>query len=576
MLALSPESERAFFFGEGAELFGVLYLPPGASSGQSGWVLCDAFGVERNNSHRLMVEWARELCARGRPVLRFDYRGTGDSAGNFDQFTVHDHAKDVLAAMGELERLTGRPPAGLLGLRLGAALAALAAARAGGVRQLVMWEPVVDGAAYREQLLRVDLANELVSSGPRHHSRQELRRELSQGGAVFVDGFPLTGSMYDSLAAIAPEALGRGAAGRALVVQIDARPGRPIRSELEALCGNIAATGLANLEALVAPLAWLRTKHFLWRPPELFSGTARWVETTAVAAAEAGEEEPGGADLPGAASPSPPAETAVRLVARNRIVERPVSFAVGDLPVSGVLHVPEKPVRGRPPVVMLAAGETCRSAVFYPWLARRLAAAGWPVLRFDPRGLGDSRGEIAAQSVIDVFVQIEGGLFVPDAAAAVGFMLGETGEPACILTGLCGGAITAVYAAAGDERVAAVMPLELRLLWDRSGEPAESRAGMRQLPWWERLSARRGGLPLLAVRRLLHRLRSTLGRFRLAAARLRRPGPAERPGGDGWFLEQLGESANLRVIGALRRVLDRGIPTLWVFEIGRASCRERV
>ena len=69
--------------------------------------------------------------------------------------------------------------------------------------------------------------------------------------------------------------------------------------------------------------------------------------------------------------------------------------------------------------------------------------------------------------------------------------------------------------------------------------------------------------------RLLHRLRSALGRFRLAAARLRRPGPGERPGGDGWFLERLGESANLRVIGALRRVLDRGIPTLWVFADGR-------
>jgi exosortase A-associated hydrolase 2 len=556
---MSGETEHPFYFGEDAAIFGVLHRPETALARGPGWVLCSAFGVERNNSHRLMVEWARELCRLGYPVLRFDYRGTGDSAGTFDQFTVDDHLQDILAAMREMKCLTGRDCGGLLGLRLGASLAALAAARAGGVELLALWEPIIDGRAYRDQLLRITLANELVAGGTSHHSREELRGELAAGGSVHVDGFPLTAAMYESLAAVEPARLGRGAVRHALVVQVDAVPGHAPRRTMEDLCTAICAGGRGHLESAAAPIAWLRTKQFQWQPPELFGKTAAWIERTSGPGPEAFH-------LPVF---EPRSAEAIRTTAHGRVVEKPVSFSVEGQQVWGILHRPEGSASGKPGVVMLAAGETCRSAIFYPGLARRLAAAGWPVLRADPRGLGDSQGRIECASLTEVFVQIQGGRLVPDAAAAVDFLTGELGAASCILTGLCGGAVTAAYAAALDQRVAAIAPIELRLLWDRVPEAGGSQDGWGQLPWRERLSGRSGGRLLLIARRVLHRFRARIRSLRLAAAALRRRGPEGKCGRDGWFVEKIGEDANLRVIDALKRTLDRGVPVLCVFADGQ-------
>src|ERR1700692_718420 len=55
------------------------WLHPG--NGDRGVVLCNSFGHEYVWTHKGMRRLADELSARGIWVLRFDYRGTGDSAG---------------------------------------------------------------------------------------------------------------------------------------------------------------------------------------------------------------------------------------------------------------------------------------------------------------------------------------------------------------------------------------------------------------------------------------------------------------------------------------------------------------
>jgi exosortase A-associated hydrolase 1 len=71
-------------------------------------------------------------------------------------------------------------------------------------------------------------------------------------------------------------------------------------------------------------------------------------------------------------------------------------------PMIGVLHQPEKP-KGRGIVVVVAGGPQyrvgCARQIIY-W-SRKLAEAGYPVLRFDYRGFGDSGGEFVGFENID-------------------------------------------------------------------------------------------------------------------------------------------------------------------------------
>ena len=66
-----------------------------------------------------LEEWAK---ASGRAFLRFDYRGCGESAGAFEDFTLADWYDDVLAMLGAIDE-----PAVLVGSSMGGWLALLVA-----------------------------------------------------------------------------------------------------------------------------------------------------------------------------------------------------------------------------------------------------------------------------------------------------------------------------------------------------------------------------------------------------------------------------------------------------------------
>jgi uncharacterized protein len=62
--------------------------------------------------------------------------------------------EDVATAVEEMRETTGEKRVSLAGLRLGASAAALGARLAGGAESLLLWEPVVDGAAHLAELRR--------------------------------------------------------------------------------------------------------------------------------------------------------------------------------------------------------------------------------------------------------------------------------------------------------------------------------------------------------------------------------------------------------------------------------------
>ena len=96
---------------------------------------------------------AEQLAAEGFDVLRFDYHGTGDSPGtDADPDRVDAWRASIVAAAGELRRLSGVRAISLVGLRLGASLAAEVACTRLGVESVVLWAPCVSGRALTREL----------------------------------------------------------------------------------------------------------------------------------------------------------------------------------------------------------------------------------------------------------------------------------------------------------------------------------------------------------------------------------------------------------------------------------------
>ena len=154
------EAELPFYFGPGKELFGF-YHPAAAVTGTA-VLLCPPFGVEQIRCHRLYRQLAHSLAESGLPVLRFDYFGTGDSAGDSHAFEWPRCLADVATAAAELRLRHGGGRLLAFGARLGAN-AALAAAQTARLDGVVAWDAITDGAALVRQYdsmeasLKVDL-----------------------------------------------------------------------------------------------------------------------------------------------------------------------------------------------------------------------------------------------------------------------------------------------------------------------------------------------------------------------------------------------------------------------------------
>jgi exosortase A-associated hydrolase 1 len=84
---------------EGAPLVGILHRSEEAA--QRGVLVVVGGGPQyRVGGHRQLTLWARKLAASGYPVLRFDYRGMGDSHGDFRGF--EDADTDLQVAVDRL------------------------------------------------------------------------------------------------------------------------------------------------------------------------------------------------------------------------------------------------------------------------------------------------------------------------------------------------------------------------------------------------------------------------------------------------------------------------------------------
>ena len=137
--------------------------------------------------------------------------------------------------------------------------------------------------------------------------------------------------------------------------------------------------------------------------------------------------------------------------------ERALSFDCEGEQLVGIVSLPAEPVtRG---VLIVVGGPQYRAGSHrqFTLLARDLAAAGIPAMRFDYRGMGDSEGDLQNFDNVD-----------DDLRAAIDRFFAEVpGLQEVVLWGLCDGASAAAMYAPQDARVAGLVLLNP---WVRTAE----------------------------------------------------------------------------------------------------------
>jgi uncharacterized protein len=139
-----PLNEHAISFEVNSErLHGMLHLPTSSDAPHPCVLMLHGFTGTSIEPHRLFVLMARAFATAGIAALRFDFRGSGQSEGVFNEMTLTHELEDALSALRLLEGredVIDRSRMGILGLSMGGLMAALTAG-AVNVKALALWAP---------------------------------------------------------------------------------------------------------------------------------------------------------------------------------------------------------------------------------------------------------------------------------------------------------------------------------------------------------------------------------------------------------------------------------------------------
>jgi len=455
-------SGEAVYFGERERArFALLYAADGAAHATgAGLVIVPPFGYEAVCAFRALRVLAERAAAAGVIALQLDLDGTGDSAGDDSD---PDRLAGWLASIDdacELVRGSGADRVVLAGVRLGASLATLAAARRRDVAGVIAIAAVPSGRA----LVR------------------EMRALAMASGAKTDDeviGFALTADTRAALTAIDLVHEPRAPAPAALIIdRDDLKPNDAWVAALRALGCAVTHARLPGYPDMVLD------PHHAIVPAAIVDAVVAFT-----------------ARVPALAHAVPAARAVARLASATHgdVVEQAITLAYGCRAIAASTAG----ATPRRALVLLNAGAVRRTGPsrLYVALARQLAARGLLVVRVDLSGLGaspprDVRGE-------------DNVVYGPNAArevAAITRWLRERGAADVAVAGLCSGAYHALRAAIEGSEIDTVIAINPVTFHYTAGMPIDVqphkviasteryRRSMRSREAWSKLV--RGGVDL--------------------------------------------------------------------------------
>ncbi len=344
--------------------------------------------------------------------MRFDYQGTGDSDGTEnDPQRLATWQTNVSDAVEWMRSEVGCRKISLVGLRLGATLAALYAEQHD-VESLVLWAPIVKGRRYVRELTALSQTAQLAAG--------------SESDGIEAMGFVYPNELAGELAQI--DLLSRSVRCQQVVIASSANAAGDL-----ALLEHLTKQGVpVESMALTGYEGMMAEPHETEVPHDALKRIVDWMKAKAQPLAAAR----GSASSPGATSMLTGGADAVR-ESMHQISSVPDLFGIMTEPVGRSSSLPW--------IVMLNAGSAYRIGPgrLHVQMARQLAALGYPCLRLDIHGIGDS---------VTADPEKENDSYAATAFRDVGLVCDYLHEQVpgrpIVLLGLCSGAYVAFQSAA--------------------------------------------------------------------------------------------------------------------------------
>lgn len=448
---------RTVVFGESERpLVGRLHEARGAVVGAV--VLCSPWGYEENCSYATFRLLAQRLARSGIETLRFDYECCGNSWGDYTEpLQLNRWIASCSSAFDYMWARTGQTIS-VVGLRLGATLAALASS-AHPMAACVLWDPVVNGRRYLRAVRAMSMMG--VNAGP----------DPTQPDSLVAIGNYLTKETVGDLEKLQLQQLTGAQMSDTLIV---ARPGSADSRRLADALEKIGVpTTLEEHPGTETMLDCAAEQSVV--PQQIVDRIVGWLQERPSGSTQRAADEPLGA---------------ASLDSRQEMWTEE-HITVGPRGLAGVLTLPRHPQRAGA-VVMANNGASRSIGPARAWVewARLWAEAGMASLRLDFGGLGDSPAP-AEESRNDC-LPIEA---IDDLAAAVD-ELGLRGLSPVVAVGLCSGAFLSIDAAAAGVGLIGVAGVNALLyeLPDAPGSPHRlRRAAPPAHPWIQRFLESKGG-----------------------------------------------------------------------------------
>ena len=397
-------------------IFGWLHHAARATIKNCVAIICPPLGYEYTHSHRSVRHLADHLAECGITALRFDYRGTGDSPGSdTDSDRVSGWQRDIEAAIDYAKQTTGCAAVCVVGIRLGATLAALVAQQFA-VNFLVLWNPCISGRRYLREMQAI-AASAASVTGEQH-------------GVIESAGFAMTRATAEQIGKIDLLTQATAVGARTLIVNRDDMGEDPRLAE------KLRAGG-THVDAITLPgyAAMMAEPQFTIVPKAAIAGITRWLSELTANGSTPTRLAADSTDTVHFDAPAPSAND-------TRLTEQLCQFGADD-GLFGILSFLHTRTSDKPTVVLLNSGSVHHVGPnrLYVSLSRALSTLGYTCLRFDLEGLGDSVLQGAGRENHPYPESA-----IRDVDSCLQYLKKQFGCSRFVLLGLCSGAHTAFHA----------------------------------------------------------------------------------------------------------------------------------